>query len=166
MSFVRGQKIRLLTKQGQSLEGWVLSFSTKEIWLQNEKNEMIWIPQPYENVGMAKVLPEEIGFQTPYRTNQEPELEFHEAEEEISSQENFIPPKKYHGLNLEEQIRRDLPRLKQRLAESGLSFEDLQNQYSLPNFGQHNVSPPFPSAPQYSGTEASRHSNRVAPKMR
>lgn len=178
MSFTRGQKIRLLTKQGQSLEGWVLSFSSKEIWLQNEKSEMVWIPSPYENVGLVKILVEEQIKQRggPYRTIEKEltSLEEYDSEsEEIMDDDVHMvgefPPKINsirNGKNIEEEMRRDLPRLKQRLAESGLSLEDLQNNYSLPNFGQYNVIPTFPSTAQYPGTEAPRSPNRNLKKMR
>jgi hypothetical protein len=186
MTFLRGQKIRLLTKQGQSLEGLVLSFSSKELWIQNDKNDMIWIPSPYENLGLMKILAEDQAkVQGPYRDPYVMEQEFDPegygeivTEEEIEPQFNSVrvngtsaanqAVKKTptRSLSIEEEMRRDLPRLKQRLAESGLSLEDLQSNYSLPNFGQYNVSPSFPSTPQYPRTETPRSANRGAQKMR
>jgi hypothetical protein len=140
----------------------------KEIWLQNEKGELIWIPSPYENLGLVKILPEEEMEET------DPEI-YEEIDGGIMMAEEIPQPKinsakiktnPVSQFSIEKEMRRDLPRLKQRLEESGLSLEDLQNQYSLPNFGQYNVTPSFPSAPQYSRTETPRSANRGSQKMR
>lgn len=161
MSIVRGQKIKLLTKLAQTLEGYVLSFSAKELWLQNEKGEVHWIPEPYTNLSLIKILQEIEA--VPENNETERDEEFNDEEEEKLTRQGF--KKTIRKSEPIEEFERDLPRLKQQLEERGISLEDFNRQYNYPDFGQYNVNQ-FPSTSQYSRAETPRPPVRDLKKMR